>query len=146
LSEITPEKSTTQLPCAYYSSPPAEKRLFPRWVPLGCGGISLAILIVLFLAGAWVNSGGATNAIHWFFGRLQSELLASCDRDVTAAQKSAFTSEFTTLQQKITAGKTKSDDLLGVFQLISNVSSDKHVTSAELDELTKKVRDVNNAR
>ena len=146
MSEITPEKSTTQLPCEYYSTPPAEKRIFPRWVTLGCGTVSLAILIVLFATGAWIGSGGATQVIHLFFGRLQSEILDSCDRSVTPAEKSAFSAEFSTLQEHAAAGKLKSDDLLSLFQVIRDVSDDKHVTASELDEVTKKAHDVNNAR
>lgn len=146
MSEITPEKSTTQLPCEYYSTPPTDKRIFPRWVPIGCGTASLVILIILFSLGGWVGSGGAAGAIRWFFGRLQSEILASCDPSVTAAQKSAFNAEFATLQQRAEAGKLKSDQLLALFQTIRDVSADEHVTPSELDEVTKKAHDVNNAR
>jgi len=146
LSDITPEKSTTQLPCEYYSTPASDKRLFPRWVPLSCGTVSLAILIILFTAGAWIGSGGATRVIHWFFGELQTELLGYCDRDVTPAQKQSFTTELATLQARIEHGKVKSDQFLAVIQRIRDVSDDKHVTSSEMDEVTKKVHDANKAQ
>jgi len=147
LSEITPEKPATHVPADYYCTPVAEKdRMFPRWVPIGCGTASLIILIFLFAGGAFVNSGGGTRIFHWVFGTMQSELLAMCDKDVKPAQKTDFAAEMMTLQERAGAGKVKSDDLLAVFRMIRDDSIDEHVTPAELDELTAKLRQINTAR
>jgi hypothetical protein len=147
LSEITPEKPATRLPADYYCSPvPEKERLFPRWVPLGCGTASLIVLIVLFAAGAFVNGGGGTRLVHAFFGRLQTELLQQCSRDVKPSQKTDFAAEFSTLQNRMSAGKVKLDDMLAVFELIRDDSADNVVTPAELDGLTKKIHELNTAR
>jgi hypothetical protein len=147
LSEITPEKPAAHVPADYYCTPVAEKdRMFPRWVPLGCGTASLIILIVLFAGGAFVNSGGGTRMFGWVFGRMQSELLAMCDKDVRPAQKTDFVAEMVTMEKRTEAGKVKSDDLLAVFRMIRDVAIDEHVTPAELDELTAKLRGINSAR
>ena len=147
MSEITPEKPAPRVPADYYCSPVAEKeRMFPRWVPFGCGTAALIILIFLFAGGAFVNSGGGTRIFGWVFGTMQSELLAMCDKDVKPAQKTDFAAEMATLQARAGAGKVKSDDLLAVFRLIRDDSVDEHVTPAELDALTKKLRELNTAR
>jgi len=147
LSEITPEKPATHVPADYYCTPVEEKaRMFPRWVPIGCGTASLIILIFLFAGGAFVNSGGGTRMFGWFFGKMQSELLAMCGEDVKPAQKTDFAAEMATLRERAEAGKVKSDDLLTVFRLIRDDATDEHVTPAELDELTAKLREINSAR
>ena len=147
MSEITPEKPTTQLPADYYCSPVLEKdRILPRWVTIGCGTASLIILILLFAAGAFVNGGGGTRLVHAFFGRLQTELLQQCSHDVKPSQKTDFAAEFSTLQNRMSAGKVKADDMLAVFELIRDDSADNVVTPDELDRLTKKVHDINTAR
>lgn len=147
MSEITPEKPATHVPADYYCTPVAEKdRMFPRWVPIGCGTASLIILIFLFAGGAFVNSGGGTRMFGLVFGRMESELLAMCDKDVRPAQKTDFVAEMVTMEKRTEAGKVKSDDLLAVFRLIRDVAIDEHVTPAELDELTAKLRGINSAR
>jgi len=147
LSEITPEKPATRLPADYYSAPVSEKdRMLPRWVTIGCGTAALLILILLFGAGAFVNSGGGTSAIGWFFGRMQSEILAMCDRDVKPQQKTDFAAEMSALQVRVAKGKVKSDDLLEVFRIIRDDAGDEDVTSAELEELTNKLRAINTQR
>ena len=146
MSEITPDKPATRLPADYYSSPVSGRRMFPRGLTLGCGTTALIILILMFIGGAFVNGGGGTRLIHGFFGRLQQELLQQCSRDVTPQQKTTFAAEFSAMQNRISAGKVKSDDLLGVFTLIRDDSSDNVITPAELDVLTKKIHAINSAR
>jgi hypothetical protein len=147
LSEITPEKPATRLPADYYSAPVSESnRMLPRWVTIGCGTAALIIIVLLFAAGAFVNSGGGTRAFGWFFGRMQSEILAMCDRDVKPAQKTDFAAEMSALQQRVARGKVKSDDLLEVFRMIRDDAGDEDVTSAELDQLTAKLREINAQR
>ena len=146
MSEITPDKPDTRLPADYYCSPVPAERMFPRGLTLGCGTAALIILILMFIGGAFVNGGGGTRVIHAFFGRLQGELLQQCSRDVTRQQKTAFAAEFSAMQNRISAGKVKSDDLLGVFTLIRDDASDNVITPAEIDELTKKIHAINSAR
>ena len=147
MSEITPDKPATHVPADYYCTPVVEKdRMFPRWVPIGCGTASLIILIFLFAGGAFVNSGGGTRIFHWVFGRMRSEILAMCDNDVKPAQKTDFAAEMATLQERAAAGKVKSDDLLALVRMVRDDAIDEQVSPAELDELTTKLREINSAR
>ena len=146
MSEITPDKPATRLPADYYSSPVPGERLFPRGLTLGCGTAALIILVLMFIGGAFVNGGGGTRLIHAFFGRLQGELLQQCSGAVTPQQKKDFAAEFSAMQNRIAAGKVKSDDLLGVFTSIRDDSSDNVITPAELEQLTKKIHAINSAR
>lgn len=146
MSEITPDKPATQLPADYYCSPVSDKRMFPRGLTLGCGTAALLILVLMFIGGAFVNGGGGTRLIHAVFGRLQGELLQQCSRDVTPEQKKEFAAEFSAMQNRISGGKVKSDDLLGVFTLIRDDSADNVISPAELDQLTKKIHAINSAR
>lgn len=147
MSEITPEKAATRVPADYYCAPVAEKdRMFPRWVPFGCGTAALIVLIVMFLGGAFVSQGGGARAIHWFFGKMQAELLAMCDHDVQPAQKSEFAAEMSTLQERISSGKVKSDKLMSVFEAIRDDTADQSVSPSEIEQLTKKIHEINTAR
>ena len=40
------------------------------------------------------------DALRWFFGTMQSELLAACDRDVRPEQKTAFAAEMSNDEQR----------------------------------------------
>ena len=146
MSEITPDKPATRLPADYYSSPVPEERLFPRGLTIGCGTAALIILILMFMGGAFINGGGGTRLVHAFFHRLQGELLEQCSGDVTPEQKKEFAAEFSAMQNRIAAGKVKSDDLLGVFTSIRDDASDNVITPAEIEQLTKKIHAINSAR
>lgn len=146
LSETIPEKSTTQLPADYYSAPPSERRIVPRGLTLGCGTAALIVLILMFMAGAFVNGGGGVRLIRAVFGQLQSELLEQCSKDVAPKQKTDFAAEFSTFQNRIGAGKVKPDDLIKVFESIRDDSHDGVVTPDELDRLTKEIHALNTAR
>ena len=146
MSEITPEKPVHRLPADYYSEPVSQRRIFPRWVTLGCGTVALVILIVLFAGGAWINSGGAPRLVHWFFGTMQSELFAACDRDVRSEQKTGFAAEMSALQERIIAGKANSDRVVEFLQAMRDDQADGHVSSAELEQLTKKLHEANTTR
>lgn len=146
MSEITPDKPASRLPADYYSSPPSQQRMVPRGLTFGCGAVALLILVLMFAGGAFVNGGGGTRLVRGFFTRIQTELLQQCGKDVKPQQKTAFAAEYSAMQDRITAGKVKSDDLLDVFKSIRDDSEDGVVTSAELEQLTGKIHAINSAR
>jgi hypothetical protein len=147
LSQFIPEEPRPQVPADYYCAPVAEsERLFPRWVPLGCGTASLVMLILLFIGGAFANRGGATRLVDWGLVEMQQELIDMCDRDVKPEQKTNFTAEVSTLRDRMRAQKVKADELVSLLQSMRETISDEQVSPAELDELTKKIHAINTGR
>jgi hypothetical protein len=133
-----------RLPADYYSSSPDDVRpVFPRWVPLGCGGVSAVVLVLLFIGGAMAGRGDISAVFDWVFSQVRHELTGLYTRDVTVAQKSALDAQLAQLKQNVDAHKVKPDQLLPLLRAMSEATSDQSVTPAEVDKLTAQARELN---
>jgi hypothetical protein len=131
-----------QRPADYYSDSETRLRpLFPRWVPLGCGWISLVFVVLLFAAGAFAPRSGAI--LDWVFGKLEEDLVHSFSADVTAAQKKDFAAEMETMRSAARSGRLKLDSTQKFLKLATEVDGDDKVDHAEADKLIGAVREVN---
>lgn len=141
----TPHK--TRLPADYYSAPASEVRpVFPRFIPFGCGAISLFILIVMFSAGAYVQGGGGDRVIDFAVRRAQQEISAIFTKDVTPSERAAFATEMETLRVNLHTHKVKMDQLQPALSIMRDALSDSAVTPAEIDSLTRQLHDINSGR
>src|SRR6476620_10929257 len=87
------------LPAEYYSTPPGDRRpLVAEWVPLGCGGVSVALLLAVFTAGYYAARGGAVSLMQWVISQSRSDIARIFAKDVTALQKNTFDAEMAELE------------------------------------------------
>jgi len=112
-------------------------------VPLGCGWVSLAFVVLLFAVGAFAPRSGVI--VDWFFGKLQDDLTHSFSADVTAVQKQTFAAEMQTMRSAARNGKLKLDSTQKFLKLATEVDGDEKIDHAEADKLIGALRDVNRA-
>ena len=140
--EPAPDPLPFRRPADYYSTPGADLRpLFPRWVPVGCGWASLLFVVLLFVAGALAPKSGSV--LDMLFGKIQDDIAAHFTKDVTPAQKAAFTAEMKTLRASASQGKLKLDKTQSFLRLATDVDADEKIDHAEVDKVIAAVRDVN---
>lgn len=131
-------------PADYYAAPLSEVRpIFPRWVPLGCGALSLAAVIALFAAGAIAGSGKGGSLFATLFGAMSDEIHGMFAKDVTPVQKAAFEVEMKSLRKNLGDGKISIDQLQPLLNAIRDASADSSVSAGEAERLTRAARDVN---
>lgn len=138
MSDFTPppaEPLHFVLPAEYYDSPQTT-RLFPRWLPIGCGTVALVFLLVFFAAGALISGGGGGALLDGLFGKLQTEIDGQFTKDVTAAQRKAFDAEMNGVRARIRSSKMKLEKLQPLVRAIQSASEDGHVTPDEANKLT----------
>jgi len=129
-------------PADYYAAPAKDLRpLFPRWVPIGCGWASVAFVILLFAAGALAPKSGS--ALDWLFGKINDDITAHLQRDVTPAQKAALAAEMKTLRASANAGRLKLEKTQSFLKLVTEVDGDEKIDHADADKLIAAMRDVN---
>jgi hypothetical protein len=154
LSETIPPPETLpdrhpafRLPADYYTAPADEVRpVFPRWMPLGCGGAALVFLVLLFIGGAWAGGGGFGSVLDWVLGKMEPELTSSYTPDVTPTQRTAFEREYAHLREGVRNNKVDLVKMQKVLQSISEASSDKKLTSDEVVKLTKQMSEASKAK
>jgi len=149
LDEITPaarpaESLPFRRPADYYSTPVGEaKPLFPRWVPYGCGSAAILLLVVIFVGGIVASGGGMGQLLELMFGSIQSEIDKKFTKDVQQTQKAAFDREMKTMRDSVRENRLKLDRLQPLLRTLREVTSDDRVTSAETEQLTKEIHDIN---
>jgi hypothetical protein len=129
-------------PADYYAAPEKDLRpLFPRWVPIGCGWASAALVILLFAAGALAPKSGSM--LDWLFGKINDDMMAHLQRDVTPVQKAELIAEMKTLRASANAGKLKLEKTQSFLKLVTEVDGDEKIDHADADKLIAAMRDVN---
>jgi hypothetical protein len=131
-------------PADYYSSPVEDqRRLFPRWVTLGCGTASIVVIVGLFVVGALVSSGRLGGVFELIFGQLQVELRGQFTKDVSAAQRAAFDAEMKTLLDNLHHGRIRSERLQPIMRTVREVTADEKIDPREAQKLIEMVHAVN---
>jgi hypothetical protein len=131
-----------QRPAEYYSNTESRLRpLLPRWVPIGCGWLSLVFVIGLFAAGTLAPKSGVI--LDMLFGKIQDDLVQHFTKDVTAAQKTSFAAEMKTMRTAARDGKLKLDRTQKLLRLATELDGDEKIDQAEAGKLIAAVRDVN---
>jgi hypothetical protein len=143
LSEISspPPVSSLRLPADYYSAPLSEVRpLFPRWVPLGCGSASLALVLLLFGGGYWIQGGGLERLVSFFLGTMQDELAGMYAKDVPDGEKQALDAAMKSFREDIRTDRVPLTKLQPVMDVVQAAIADKRVTRDEVAKLREAVR------
>ena len=133
-----------RLPAEYYSLPPGDiKPLFPRGLRIGCGVASAVFIVGLFAAGGWLSGGGAGRALAWMLGAIQADLGGMYDKEVTRSQQAALDAELLRLQGNVERGRLPITKVQTVLGILRSAISDRRLTRAEVDQITKTAHDAN---
>lgn len=136
-----------QRPSDYYTTPIGHRRrLFPRWVPFGCGAASLVFIAALFVMGGLVASGKLGGIFELVFGQLQTEMQGQFTKDVTPAQKAAFNAEMKALLDRLHENKVPPDRLQPMMKVVRQVSGDEKIDGREVERVIAAIREVNSPR
>src|SRR3954452_18827897 len=139
-----PARRSFPLPAEYYSSPPGDRRaLVPEWVPFGCGGLAVAVLLVVFTAGYIASHGGAVRLMQWLVSRSRTDLATMFAKDVTPTQKQAFDAEMTKLEKNIAAKRVGLEAMQPFLRDMRDFMLDQSVTAGETQKLIVDLETVN---
>lgn len=137
-----PTASHSGRPADYYSSPPGPRAL-PRWVPLGCGSLSLLILVIVFAGGSYFARGGFTEVLDLMFGMTMGEMRGMYQKDVVDAQKKTLEAEMKTMRGHLRAERVNVRTLQPMLKAMEKATGDSKLTAKEVDELVAAMRKVN---
>jgi hypothetical protein len=129
-------------PADYYSAPPAPRAL-PRWVPYGCGGVSLLILILVFAGGAFLARGGFTDLMDMMFGMTMGEMRGMYAADVSAGQKAELEAEIKTMREHLRAGKVNMSTLQPLLKTMQKATADEKLNANEVGQIVAAAKKVN---
>lgn len=119
--------------------------MVPRRLAIGCGIVSAALLLLLFVGGGLVAHFGIGRLMDPLLGRMADELATMYTKDVTPAERKQLGDEITRLRENIRSGKVPVANLDSVMSALRDAVSDQQITAAETDKLTRQVHDVNTA-
>lgn len=137
-----PPPSGFRRPADYYSSPP-NPRLFPRWVPFGCGGLAILVLLFVFAGGAWLSGGGFIDMMDLMFGMTMGEMRGMYQKDVTAAQKEQLDTEIKTMREHLRAQRINVQSLQPLLQTMQKATADEKLNADEVGKIVSATKKVN---
>lgn len=141
---VLPDQGSYRLPADYYAAPVAEVRpLFPRWVPIACGTASAVFLLVLFAAGAFLATGGASRLMNLVLGMMDAEMAKMYAAEVTPAQKQNLASELQQLRENVRSEQVPLAELNPIMMSLRSAIADGSVTAQEADTLVALMRKTN---
>ncbi len=138
-------RSRFALPFEYYSSPDAQRPIFPRGVGIGCGIASVVFLLAIFIGGAVVARNGLGRFMDPLIGMMADEMDPMYAKDVTPAQRTALADEIKRLRENIRTGKVPVAKLETVMSSLREAIKDERITPAEVQSLTRQIHDTNSA-
>lgn len=138
------ESVAFQLPADYYSTPPVA--VLPRWMPYGCGAVSLFALLMIFAGGAFLSGGGFTVLLNYVLVSTSAEIKTMYASDVTADEKRDFEQEMKTLRANLDSGKVSPAGVQELLKKILAIGADRKASKEEIVELTNLARKANARR
>lgn len=129
-------------PADYYSSPPGPRAL-PRWVPLGCGGLSIVILLGIFAGGAWAARGGFVAMMDLALGMTMGEMRGMYQADVAAEQKKALEDEMATMREHLRTERISVQSIQPLLQTVQKTTADEKLKADEVETIVRATRQVN---
>jgi len=131
------------LPADYYNSPIEARPIFPRWVPIGCGTAAALLVVILFIGGAVISRGGMGKVMDFLLGMMQGEMTTMYAPDVPAEERKALESELTAFRANIRTERVPLARLDPVMTTLREAIADRKLTTAEVEELRKKIAEAN---
>jgi len=142
-SEPQPQTSSRfRWPANYYSSPPGG-RMLPAWVPLGCGGLALLILVIVFAGGAYLARGGFAQLLDLTFGMTMGEMRGMYQPDVSAAQEQDLEREIKTMRENLRTERLSVTKIQPLLQTMERSTSDEKLHANEVGQIIAAAQKVN---
>ena len=139
-----PIRRGVPLPAEYYSTPPGDRRpLVAEWVPIGCGAVSVAILLAVFTGGYFAAHGGASSLMQWVISQSRSDISRIFAKDVTPQQKKTFDAEMAALEKNIAAKRVGITALQPFLRDMRDFMLDQKVTADETRRLITDLETIN---
>lgn len=129
-------------PADYYSSPTPDPA-FPMWLSLGCGALSLVVLLVIFAGGAWLSSGGFSQFLDMTLGMTMGELRGMYEPTVAAKDKDELEAEVRAMREHLRADRVTGAAIQPFLQSLRGTMGDNKVTTLETDQLTAVAAKIN---
>jgi hypothetical protein len=144
VSDLTPSRDTRSFtwPSDYYASPVTARPLFPSWVPTGCGIASAALLVIAFVAAAFVMSAGVGKLMAYVIDSSHAEMKAMYGKDVPPAKRAQVDAAMDGISHDLAADKLAYGKLEPLLTTMRDTMDDKKITNAEADQLLAKVGEV----
>ena len=131
-------------PADYYSSPTPDPA-FPTWLSLGCGALSVLVLLVIFAGGAWLSSGGFGQFLDMTLGITLGELRGMYEPTVARKDKDELEAEVRTLREHLRAKRVAAGAVQPLLQSLRGAMADSKVTTVETDQMTAVAAKINAA-
>ena len=126
-------------PAEYYASATPE-RVLPSWATYGCGGGAVAIMVLVFVGGAWLAGGGFAQFLDLAFGMSLGEVRGMYTPQVSAEQKKAVEVEMEATRAALRNRTLPVKDVQPLLQTLQKVVKDEKVTPAEAQEIAAAAR------
>jgi hypothetical protein len=131
-------------PCDYYASPTPETA-FPKGVTYGCAAASALVLILVFVGGAFLSSGGFGEVLDLALGMSLGEMRGLYAGEVTPARKKSLDAEVAKMRQNLRDERVSAAALQPFLEELREAISDRRVTAAEAEQLEERARKINAA-
>ena len=105
-----------------------------KWGLVGCAALSVLLIVGLVFVGY-----KAKGLLGWALGKIETQVVASCDAEVTDAEKEAFRKAFASFAAGAQKGTTSAERVQGFQKKAMAALGDGTVSPAELKELTAAV-------
>ena len=129
-------------PADYYSSP-SPLSVLPQWVSLGCGGLGLLALIVIFALSFWISSSGFGQFLDMTLGASLGEMRGMYAKDISEADKTRLESEVETMRGHLRAERLATTRLQPFLQALSRSTRDGSVNAQEVKQITAEAAKLN---
>lgn len=129
-------------PADYYSSEPRRPTV-PRWLSLGCGGLAVAVLLVVFIGGAVLSTSAINEFMDMALGMTMGEVRGMYAKDLGAAEKKGFENEVDGVRKNLRDGAISVRDLDPLMQSIRAASGDNRIERPELEQMQAAARKIN---
>ncbi|MFZ2491910.1 MAG: hypothetical protein WA208_10540 [Thermoanaerobaculia bacterium] len=129
-------------PADYYASTPRRPSV-PRWLTLGCGGLAVVVLLVVFIGGAVLSTSAINEFMDMALGMTMGEVRGMYAKDLGAAEKKAFESEVEGVRQNLRDGTISVRALDPLMQSIRAASGDNRIDRPELEQMQVAARKIN---
>lgn len=136
----SPPRTSYEKPADYYQTPPAQPDRKGCWKwGLGCGGAGCLLIILLGIGAVLM----APKIIGFFFGQLEKAVVESAAPDVTDEQREDLRREIAEIRRHLREDRISMEQLQPLLTETQRAIGDQLLTSEEVDELTRMMRELN---
>jgi hypothetical protein len=129
-------------PADYYSAP-TPRSVLPAGVTYGCGGASALVLLLIFVGGALLSSGGFASFMDLAIGTSIGEMRGLYTKEVTDARRKSLEAEIETMREHLRNERVSIVALQPFLETLRSAIYDRKVTEQEARTLEENVRKIN---